>query len=90
MSQLSLSQVLDQEHERVTAKDAEACGADHHGSTEPDELCMRVKGHELTGALAREAHAALVQGVASRYWLTWANVTTTGRATSELTKSDGS
>lgn len=95
MNQLSLSQVLDIEHEKVTGG-GQACGADHHGSTEPAELCQRVKGHEEAGEAAREAHAHLVYDTdekgqtAARYWLTWQNVTPQGRPTSELTKPDGS
>lgn len=67
----SLSQVLDAEDKAV--KDGgTACGASWHG--DPGQPCMRIKDHETTADHTREAHAALVQGETTRYWLTWVNV----------------
>ena len=88
---LSLSQVLDSEHQAVSQGEVAACGADHHG--DPAEPCMRVAGHEETGQANREAHARLVDqpafpGEEPRYWVTWMNQTAQGRPTSQLTKPD--
>ena len=86
---LSLSQILDIEHQAVEYGIVPACGADHHG--DPAEPCMRKAGHEETGEAARESHARIDTGtseVPGRYWVTWQNVTPQGRATSELTKPD--
>jgi len=70
---LSLVQALDAEEGSVTAGQAKACGADHHGET--DQLCMRAGGHEEAQVLSREAHAHRVRDGSANFWFTWVNET---------------
>lgn len=88
MSTMSLSQVLDAELEK-TQGGVPACGAAHHGDT--TQPCQRIANHEELAMSARESHARFDWSddrYAPGMWVTWINVTSSGRPTSELTKPD--